>query len=127
MKNQFSRGLKSSYSITIHKYTKHNAADIPTWGKSAKDLKINWWYGPEWLLQDPNEWLQWNTKVVEANSEPASKERGKKHVIFKVSETAPDGKKVKVGKLLEIDKTRYSSFKKLLRVTPYVNWFINPI
>ena len=30
MKNQFSRGLKSSYSITIHKYTKHNAADIPT-------------------------------------------------------------------------------------------------
>ena len=66
-------------------------------------------------------------KGVEANSEPASKERGKKHVIFKVSGTAPDEKKVKVGKLFEIDKTRYSSFKKLLIVTAYVNRFINHI
>ena len=39
-------------------------------------------------------------KGVEANSEPASKERGKKHVIFKVSGTAPDEKKSKGGKTL---------------------------
>ena len=76
-------------------------------------------------MQDPNEWPQWNTRVVEANSESISEERGKKHVIFEVSGTAPDENKVKVTKLFEIDEAGYSSFKKLLRVTAYVNRFIN--
>ena len=52
-------------------------------------------------------------------------ERWKKHVIFEVSATAPDENKVKVRKPFEIDEARYSSFKKLLRVTAYVNRFIN--
>ena len=41
---------------------------------SAKGIKSNkmWWYGPEWLLQDPN------AKVVEANSA----KRRKKHMRF---------------------------------------------
>ena len=106
---------------------KHSPADIPTRGMSIKELKNNelWWYGPEWLLQDPNEWPQWNARLVEANSESVSEERGKKHVILEVSGTAPDEKKVKVRKLFEIDEARYSSFKKLLKVTAYVNRFIN--
>ena len=41
--------------------------------------------------------------------------------------TASDENKIKVRKLFEIDKTRYSSFKKYLRVTVYVNQFINHI
>ena len=107
--------------------TKHSPADIPTRGMSINELKNNklWWYGPEWLLQDPNEWPQWNARLVEANSESVSEERGKKHVILEVSGTAPDEKKVKVRKLFEIDEARYSSFTKLLKVTAYVNRFIN--
>ena len=95
--------------------TKHNPADMPTRRKSAKELTNNklWWYGPEWLLQDPNEWPQWNTRVVEANSESVSGERGKKHVIFEVSGTGPDENKVKVRKPFEIDEAKYSSLKKL--------------
>ena len=55
--------------------TKHSPADIPTRGMSINELKNNklWWYGPEWLLQDPNEWPQWNTWVAEANSESLKK------------------------------------------------------
>ena len=68
---------------------------------------------------------QWNTSVAEANSESVSEERGKKHVIFEVSGTAPDENKVKVRKPFEIDEARYSSFKKLLRVTAYVLRIIN--
>ena len=86
-----------------------------------------WWYRPEWLLQDSNKWPQWNTRVVEANSEFASEEREKKHMIFEVSATHHDQNKIKVRKPFEIDEERYSSFKKLLRVTAYVNRFINYI
>ena len=64
--------------------TKQNPAAIPTQGLSTKKLKNNklCCYGPEWLWQDPNEWPEWNTTVVEANSESFSEERGKKHMIF---------------------------------------------
>ena len=64
-------------------------------------------------LARPNEWPQWNTRVVEANSESVSGERGKKHVIFEVSGTGPDENKVKVRKPFEIDEAKYSSLKKL--------------
>ena len=75
-----------------------------------------WWYVPEWLLQDPNECPQWNIQVVEANSESVSEKRGKKHVIFEVSGTAP-----------EIDKTKYYFFRRPLRVTSCVNRLFNHI
>ena len=79
----------------------------------------------EWLFQEPNELPQWNTRVVDVNSESASEKKGKKHVIFEVSGTAPDKNKGKVRKPFEINEARYSSFKKLLRVTAYVNRFFN--
>ena len=55
--------------------TKHNPANIATRRMSTMELKNNklLWYGPEWLLQDPNEWPQWNTWVAEANSESLKK------------------------------------------------------
>ena len=49
------------------------------------------------------------------------------YVISKVSGAAPDKNKVKVGKNFEIDETRYSSIKKLLKVPAYVNRFINHV
>ena len=96
---------------------------------SVNDLKNNklWWYRPEWLLQDSSKWPQWNTRVAEANSEFVSEERGNKHMIFEVSATHHDQNKIKVRKPFEIDEERYSSFKNLLRVTAYVNRFINYI
>ena len=48
-------------------------------------------------------------------------------MIFEVSGTVPDESKVKVRKTFETDETKYSSFKKLLGVTAYVNRFINYI
>ena len=74
---------------------------------SAKGVKSNkmWWYGPEWLLQDPN------AKVVEANSESVSEKKRKKHMIFEVSGTAPDENKVKAGKPLRLIKQNIISSK----------------
>ena len=46
-------------------------------------------------------------------------------MIFEVSGTAPDENKRKVRKPFAINEARYSSFKKLLRVTAYVNRFFN--
>ena len=68
-----------------------------------------------------------NTKEVEANSESVFEARGNKHVIFEVSGAAPDKKKLKAEQPFKIDETRYHSLKKLLRVTAYVNLFINHI
>ena len=52
--------INETYVAFQYINTKQNPADIPARGLSAKELK-NYklrWYGPEWLLQDPNEWLQ---------------------------------------------------------------------
>ena len=48
-------------------------------------------------------------------------------MISEVSATHHDQNKIKVRKPFEIDEERYSSFKNLLRVTAYVNRFINYI
>ena len=71
--------------------------------------------------------VPWNTKEVEANSESVFERRGNKYVIFEVSRAAPDKKKLKAEQPFKIDETRYHSLKKLLRVTAYINLFINHI
>ena len=115
-------------SILIYKY-ETQPSGYTNMKNVSQGVKINkmGWYGPEWLLQDPNKCLQWNSRVVKANYEPVSEERGKKHVIFEVLGTAPDENKVDVRKPFEIDETRYSSFKKHLRATAFWNLFINYI
>ena len=57
-------------SIPIHKNKTQPCRCTSTRNVSqrVKNNKL-WWYGSEWLFQDSNEWLQWSTRVVEANSE----------------------------------------------------------
>ena len=59
-RNRMTEVINETYVAFQYINTKQNPADIPARGLSAKELK-NYklrWYGPEWLLQDPNEWLQ---------------------------------------------------------------------
>ena len=48
-------------------------------------------------------------------------------MIIDISGIALGENKVKMRKPFEIDESRYSSFKKLLKVTAYTNLFINHI
>ena len=72
-----------------------------------------------------NEWPQWNTKIIETNSKSVSQENRINQVVYKMSGAALDENRGKGRKTFEIDEAKYSSFKKLLKVTVYANRFIN--
>ena len=100
-----------------------NPADIPSRGMSANELvsEKRWWNGPEFLCKDEKEWPQ------EDNSQ-SDNENAWKEIIQNPATTThaliSSTQMTKIGVHQIIDVNRYSSWKKLLRVTAYVLRFI---
>ncbi|XP_044171536.1 uncharacterized protein LOC122955864 [Acropora millepora] len=100
-----------------------NPADIPSRGMSASELvsEKRWWNGPEFMCKEEKEWPQ------EDNSQ-ADSEHAWKEIIQNPATTThtliSSTQVTKVGVHQIIDVNRYSSWKKLLRVTAYVLRFI---
>ena len=100
-----------------------NPADIPSRGMSASELvsEKRWWNGPEFLCKDEKEWPQ-------EDKNQSDNENAWNEIIQNPATTThaliSSTQMTKIGVHQIIDVNRYSSWKKLLRVTAYVLRFI---
>ena len=106
--------------------SKDNPADLASRGTCINELLNNklWWHGPEWLLQLTRVWRVWNenssnqdTKgpVVMYQAKLFAGEDNPQTAQITSTDNGPFG----------MDKLRYSSMIKLLRLTALVCRFIN--
>ena len=121
----------------IFKYinTNDNPADIPIRGESVTDLKSRYsWKGPEWITSDAENWPAWN--IPEATKETLEKiqseEKGPK-VLYEtpaLTQERPNNEQPDVREDItpfNISEVKYSSLKKLLRITVYAKRFIDKV
>ena len=100
-----------------------NPADIPSRGMSASELvsEKRWWNGPEFLCKDEKGWPQ-------EDKNQSDNENAWNEIIQNPATTThaliSSTQMTKIGVHQIIDVNRYSSWKKLLRVTAYVLRFI---
>ena len=87
-----------------------NPADLGSRGMFGSDLKHNklWWHGPLWLSQGESSWPQESKTII---STPESESE----------------KKVSSVNVMVFDINRYSSLRKLVRITALVLHFINKL
>ena len=99
-----------------------NPADLPTRGLSAAEIpKTNlWWYGPSWLKNSEDTWPQW---CVPTDTIKESEDNEVFHEMMTVSHKS-DSEKNKGCNVCNIDADKYSSLRKLLRITVYCLKFI---
>ena len=96
-----------------------NPADIGSRGATMSDLKKSklWWEGPEWLVKSLAEWPQLN--LAEKPKEAHVEERQAVAMVVS-AQVAQDISAV-------VDIERYSTMRKLLRVTAWVKRFISNV
>ena len=97
--------------------TESNPADLLSRGVSAEKFRGNrlWMEGPQWLT-DRDSWPEWKTDdavILSTITEHGGTERA--------TQNAED-QRTGISRVIDID--RFSTFKRLLRVTAYVNRFI---
>ena len=99
-----------------------NPADLPTRGLSAAEIaKANlWWYGPSWLKNLEDTWPQWCVPTDTMKENEATEVF---HEMITVSHES-DGERNKGCSVCNIDADKYSSLRKLLRITVYCLKFI---
>ena len=102
-----------------------NPADIATRGITPENLQnfSLWWKGPDWLMTAPETWPTWNVdevnrKVIEA----IESEYKDNKVMYEAGLTATD--KNITSPPLGIDDAKFSSLKRLIRVTAWCLRFV---
>jgi Xaa-Pro aminopeptidase len=110
---------------TTFKYvvTNENPAHLATRGISFSQLEeSNWFHGPEWITNPPQDWPSWNWEVKNSGS------KTKEDMV--TNPALPMNTKVEKGDPkypFDMDLKSYSSLCKLLRVTVYCQRFVNYI
>ena len=98
-----------------HVPTKSNPADVVSRGSGVDELKDSIWFkGPTFLMQNSAEWPV--NAHFQLTSEQESLEKKKSNVFLAVEEPSNS-----IAELIE----KFSSYKKLLRVTAYVLRFVD--
>ena len=122
--NRISEITQSSNTVFRYINTRENPADLPTRGMPIQELmncKL-WWYGPSWLLGDQTTRPNWHVPVVNID-QLKDAVKTKTDILHEFSGVVQDDPQRRQSPFM-IDKTRFSSLKKLLRVTAYANRFI---
>ena len=106
-------------SLTTENQWRHcpsedNPADIGSRGMNAIELEKLWWNGPEWITKSPD---QWPADIVKQTTEESEAER---LVTLSATQNIEDEYKLQ----MVLDPGRYSSEKKLFRVTAWIIRFV---
>jgi len=129
-----SEGIRAQSRIEIRQRTNpenwrhcpgvENPADYVSRGLTAKELgdKQEWWGGPEWLSQGQSNWPKDTIELDRTAIEQANQENMKSEIVMSVAvKTDP----VKVS-VFNIDPDRFSTYKRLIRVTAWINRLLTP-
>ena len=98
-----------------------NPADLGsrgTFGSDLKDEKL-WWHGPLWLSQEEHNWPQKANNISTPESEGEKKISSVTALVVEITEPCS------INQVLDI--SRYSSLRKLVRVTALVLRFIHKL
>ena len=115
--------------------TKDNPADIPSRGMSSEDLQSCklWWNGPDWLKDDISSWPTWNVEKVDQNTIQMIQSEAKgPTTLYEATILAQEPKELKeepnrIEKPFGLDEQKYSTYNKVLRITAYINCFIQKL
>ncbi len=121
------REIRLHIGTVLFKYikTKENPADLATRGVSVRDLndKKDWWHGPKWLCKPQEEWPEWIISDVTKTDEPKEQPTVPFHEMSTLS-ACREGPEGPGNYLSERMSGRYSSLRKLLRVTAMCRKFL---
>jgi len=97
-----------------------NPADCATRGLSVSEIKESklWWHGPPWLQSEERNWPSWNLPDITSDdlNQLFQQANSESDVYF---ETANVVQEVNREPVCAVDETRYSTLRKLLRVTAF--------
>ena len=108
--------------------SENNPVDLATRGLTVSELKESslWWHGPTWLQLDENCWPSWNLPDVtsEELEQMLSQAKSGSDVIFESSNIVQENEEHQILSVCIIDEKKYSSLRRLLRVTALCLKFI---
>ena len=107
--------------------SEENPADIATRGSCASKIGQSnlWWHGPSWLQNEESTWLVKN--LPNRNSEMLIQIQSEVKGVKELANVAGINKKdqeKQIVSLFGVDEKRYSSLRKLIRVSVYVMRYI---
>ena len=110
--------------------SQQNPADYATRGLTVPEIADAnlWWYGPRWLMFEESSWPKWNflhfsPERLEQCIDGGGKRRSQ--IIYEVANVAQEEPKVIFPSPFAMDEHKYSSLRKLLRISVYCLKFIN--
>ena len=106
-----------------------NTADFATRGLTVSEIieSDQWWHGPNWLRQDELNWPSWNLPDISSAEIEQLLDQAKQGPRFLYETTnlvKDDLVKQDTKAVFSIDESKYSSLRKLLRVTAFCLKFI---
>ena len=108
-----------------HIPSEENPADLATRGKAPVELSSMWWKGPNWLSKCEQHWPTEKTPAMDNNCQQLFESEMKtSRVLYEAKLLAGEAPSREKTDLSDIDRTRFLSLNKLLRVTGWVLRFI---
>ena len=123
--------IRKSKDITFcYIPSQQNPADYATRGLTVPEIaNANlWWHGPRWLTSEESNWPKWNLPHFTPEKLEQCMDRSRKQgsqIIYEVANVAQEDPKINYASPFTMDEHKYSSLRKLLRISVYYLKFIN--
>ena len=121
------------HSTTTFSYipTLQNPADLPTRGCTVSQIQASslWWHGPSWLQRPEHTWPKWNLPTIASDILESVKQETRGPTLLHTNTVvavipATEERPSPTNSPLSIDESKYSSLRKLFRVTSYALKFL---